>query len=229
MAHVAPAKRGELADSNIVLLLSLKLILLAFFILLNAISDYEEARTKSVISSVNRAFSGQLEPINAPALLDGSPGLLPEAETLINDVGSLFESIIPAIRSTRTDRARIVHIDLPSGALFKIGADRLRPDRTEMIRRFAKTLLRYNAREIVYKLEFLHGVPADGAAGALREQEVRRASGVVSLLAGAGLPADLLSIGVLPGRSGRVSFVLTLRDDSTAARGLASPEEEAQP
>lgn len=229
MSHVAPAKRGELGDSNMVLLLSLKLILLAFFILLNALSNFEEARAKQVMSSVNQAFSGQLEPIHAPALLDGSPGLLPEVESLANDVGSLFESIIPAIRSTRTDRARIVYIDLPSSALFKIGDDNLRPDRTEMIRRFAKTLLRRNAHELVYKLEFLHGVPAGGAAGALRVQEVRRVSGVVSLLADAGLPPDLLSIGVQPGRTGRVSFVLSLRDDSPAVGGPALSEKGAQP
>lgn len=229
MAHVAPAKRGELGDSNIVLLLSLKLILLAFFILLNAISDFEEARAKQAINSVNQAFSGQLEPIHAPALLNGSPGLLSEAESLANDVGSLFESIIPAIRSTRTDRARIVHIDLPSSALFKIGDDNLRPERTEMVRRFAKTLLRHNVHELVYKLEFLHGVPAGGAAGALRVQEVRRASGVASLLVDEGLPPDLLSIGVLPGRSGRVAFVLSLRDDSPAVGGPTSSEEGAQP
>jgi hypothetical protein len=228
MAHVGPAGRVELGDGNIVLLLSLKLILLAFFILLNALSDFEEARSKQVINSVNEAFSGQHNPINAPALLDGSPGLLPEAETLINDVGSLFESIVPVIESTRTDRARVVEIDLPSSALFKIGSDTLRPDRTGLIRRLAQSLLQRNANEIVYNLEFVHGVPEGGATGALRQQEVRRASGVVTLLAGAGLPLDRLSIGVLPGRAGRVAFVLSIRDDSMPSEGSAASEGGAQ-
>ena len=217
MAHATQAERVGRGDGNTILLLSLMLILLAFFILLNALSDFEEARTKQVIDSVNNAFRGQLEPVKVPALLNGSPGLLPEAEALVNEVGSLFESIIPAVRSTRTDHARVVHIDLPSGALFRVGDDNLRADRKLLIRRLARALLQRRAGGLAYKLAFMHGVPAGGAAGALREQEVRRASGLATLLVEEGMAPELLSIGVLPGRAGRVEFVLGFRDESPTA------------
>jgi len=219
-------KREGSGDSAIVLLLSLKLILLAFFILLNALSDFEEARTHQVIDSVSKAFHGQLEPVNAPALLNGSPGLLPEAEALINDVGSLFESLVPAQRSVRTARTRAVHIELPSVALFRIGKDNLRPERKALIRRLAKALLQRSARDLVYKLEFLHGIPGDGATGASRTQEIRRASGLAALLMEEGLAPELLSIGVLPGRSGRVEFVLSVRDETSGPDGTPSGEQE---
>jgi len=221
------AERGRAGDSNVVLMLSLYLILLAFFILLNAISDFEEARTRQVIDSVNEAFYGQLEPTNAPALLNGSPGLLPEAEALTNEVGSLFESLVPAVRSTRTARTRAVHIEMPSVALFRIGKDTLRPDRQALIRRMVKALLRRSERDLVYKLEFLHGVPAGGAAGAARAQEVRRASGLVARLIDEGLAPETLSIGVLPGRPGRVEFVLSVRDDPAESSAPLSTGQEA--
>jgi len=220
MAGVAQVERERSGDSSIVLMLSLNLILLAFFILLNAISDFEEARSRQVIDSVNEAFYGQLEPTNAPALLNGSPGLLPEAEALTNEVGSLFDSLVPAIRSTRTARTRAVHIEIPSVALFGIGKDSLRPGREVLIRRLAKALLQRSARDLVYKLEFLHGVPTGGAAGAGRTQEVRRASSVAALLIKEGLAPDILSIGVLPGKPGRVEFVLSVRGDDA---GSATP------
>lgn len=224
---MAQAERKDRVDSNIVLMLSLKLILVAFFIMLNAISEFEEARTRQVIDSVNKAFHGQIEPTNTPALLNGSPGLLPETKALINDVGSLFESLVPALRSTRTARTHTVHIELPSVALFRIGKDNLRADRKALVRRLAKALLRRRARDIVYKLEFLHGTPGDGAAGARRAQEIRRVSAVASLLTDEGLTPELLSIGVLPGRSGRVEFVLSVRDDSLGPDAPSSAGQEA--
>ncbi|MHA1600660.1 MAG: hypothetical protein ACTSW2_07520 [Alphaproteobacteria bacterium] len=227
MGGTAQKEREEPVDHSIVLLLSLNLILVAFFIMLNAISDFEEARTRQVIDSVNKAFHGQIEPTDVPALLNGSPGLLPETQALINDVGSLFESLVPAMRSTRTARTEIVHIELPSVALFRIGKDNLRPDRKALVRRLAKALLRRRSRDIVYKLEFLHGVPGDGAAGARRVQEIRRASSLASLLIDEGMAPELLSIGVLPGRSGRVEFVLSVRDDALDPDAPFSAGQEA--
>ncbi len=227
MTGVAQVEREGAGDSSIVLMLSLNLILLAFFILLNAISEFEEARTQQVIDSVNEAFHGQLEPIKAPALLNGSPGLLPEAEALTNDVGSLFESLVPAIRSTRTARTRAVHIEMPSVALFKIGQDTLRPDRKALIRRLAKALLRRSARDLVYTLEFLHGIPAGAAAGAGRAQEIHRASSLAALLIREGLAPEILSIGVLPGRPGRVEFVLSVRTDTAGSKVPTPAGQEA--
>jgi hypothetical protein len=227
MTGVAQAERESSSDSNIVLLLSLKLILLAFFILLNAISEFEEARTHQALESVTKTFRGQIEAIDAPALLDGSPGFLPAAEALINDVGSLFESLLPAMHSTRTARTRVVHIDLPSGAFFDIGKYSLRPDRHDLIRRLAKALLRRSTRDLVYHLEFLHGVPGDGATGARRNQEIRRASGIAALLVDEGMAPELLSIGVLPGKPGRVEFVLSVRDDTADPDAATSAGEGA--
>ena len=43
------------------LLLSLKLILLAFFILLNSLADFEAGRARAVLASVNQAFNGKIE------------------------------------------------------------------------------------------------------------------------------------------------------------------------
>ena len=213
MTSAAPAQREGSGDSGIVLLLSLNLILLAFFILLNALSRFDENRTRVVIDSVNQAFHGELATLNVPGLLNGSPGLLPESEALANEVGSLFESIVPAVRSTHTDRARVVHIDLPVDVLFKAGEGTLRPERHQLIRRLAKALLRRNARDLVYELAFLHGVPG-AATGAAAEYpvEVTRAAGMAGFLTREGLSPALLSIGLQPGRPAMVEFVLTVRD-----------------
>ena len=58
----SPSDPGIRRDDNkyIVLLLSLKLILLAFFILMNALSEFETRRTETVLDSVSRAFRGSI-------------------------------------------------------------------------------------------------------------------------------------------------------------------------
>jgi hypothetical protein len=213
MTTTAQAGRDGSGDSSIVLLLSLNLILLAFFILLNALSRFDEDRTRVVIDSVKRAFYGQLEPLAVPGLLGGSPGLLPEAEALTNEVGSMFESLVPVVRSKNIDRARVVTVELPADALFKAGEGTLRTDRRQLIRRLAKALLQRSAQDLVYELGFLQGVPGP-ATGAAAEYplQVSRAADMAQFLTQEGLSSGLLSIGLRPGRPAKVEFVLTVRD-----------------
>jgi hypothetical protein len=225
MAGAAQAEREGSGDSSIILLLSLNLILLAFFILLNALSRFDETRTRVVIDSVNQAFHGQVEPLAVPGLLSGSPGLLPDVEALANEAGSLFEAIVPAVRSTHTDRAGVVRIDLPADALFTAGEGTLRPERRQLIRRLAKALLRRSANDLIYELAFLHGVP-DAASGTAAEHslEVTRAAGMAGFLAEEGLSPARLSIGLQPGRPTMVEFVLTVRDSvGTPVPSAGSP------
>ena len=66
MASGAARRPGaRQGDPNVVALLSLKLILLGFFILLNALSEYEESRTRMVLESVNEAFNGRVDALVA--------------------------------------------------------------------------------------------------------------------------------------------------------------------
>ena len=129
--------RAQLGGSNIVLLLSLNLILLAFFILLNALSKFEEDRTRAVLESVNRTFSGKIEPSSSTEAIEGSLGALAEAEDMVRAVGSLFKAIIPSSRSSQTRQALSVRIELPDTALFRPGKSRLRRERAVLIRRLA--------------------------------------------------------------------------------------------
>lgn len=223
MTTTAQAGRDGSGDSSIVLLLSLNLILLAFFILLNALSRFDENRTRAVLDSVNQAFYGQLEPLAVPGLLSGSPGLLPESEALSNDVGSLFESLVPVVRSKHIDRARVVTVELPADSLFKAGEGTLRSDRRQLIRRLAKALLQRSARDLIYELGFLQGVPGP-ATGAAAEYplQVSRAADMAEFLTQEGLAPGLLSIGLQPGRPAKVEFVLTVQDPVDAPDAASS-------
>ena len=209
--------RGD-GNKYIVLLLSLKLILLAFFILLNALSEFESSKSSAALDSVNRAFRGAVQtPKNATSAA-ASLGVLKLPEDLTNEIGSLFESFVPSAKADRTSRATVMTIDMPARALFHPGKDNIRPERQVLIRRVARAMMRDPGGIAKYELAFEHGTPdpkaqeGDGAQGA---RAVRRADAIARYLIRQSIPEPTLSIGLRPGDPDRVRFILRLRDDPT--------------
>jgi len=58
MAGGTPRSGMGQGNGNIIALLSLNILLLAFFILLNSLSSFEEERRDAVMDSVRQAFQG---------------------------------------------------------------------------------------------------------------------------------------------------------------------------
>ena len=73
MMGAASTGHDTRSNSNTTLLLSLNLILLAFFILLNSLADFETDRARAVLASVKQAFNGKSE---APGQLPAFSGSL---------------------------------------------------------------------------------------------------------------------------------------------------------
>jgi hypothetical protein len=223
MTAVVPSGREHRGNSNIVLLLSLKLILLAFFILLNSLSEFEASKTQAVLESINRAFNGKIESADRTPAYSASLGALPEAEAKIREIGSLFEAIIPSSRAKSIRRAKAVRVELTAVSLFQPLGVRLRPGREILIQRLAQLLARDHPDGLTYELEVLFGVgaPPGSAEGAVtpnpQSLEVRRAAMLAQRLIGAGLPASMLSIGLLPRHPGTVRFVVRARQDPAAS------------
>lgn len=222
MSQAAQRNRDR-PGGNIVLLLSLNLILLAFFILLNALSEFEATRTQAALDSVQRAFHGKIQPKTPTEALSANVGALPEAKDLLREVGSLFEAVIPSTRNTRTQRADFVRIELPAKALFRRGRDKLRKGREKLVTGLTEAITRHRRGPRSYLLEISHGVLAPAAAGQLnsaarlgpKSLEVRRTVELVHLFMEAGLPPDMLAISIVPGQPDTMRFVISVREDAT--------------
>ena len=219
MTAAVPTGRDREGSGNIVLLLSLMLILLAFFILLNSLSEFETGRSRAVIESVNRAFNGKIESGDRTPAPSPSLGALPEVEAKLREVAGLFEAIVPSTRVKRIRRAKAVRVELPAAALFRPAGVRLRPGSEVLIQRLARLLARDPPGGPSYGLEVLLGVGAAPAGGARpvtpdpNSLEVRRAALLAQRLVDEGLPPAVLSIGLLPRQPGILRFVVRLRRD----------------
>lgn len=208
--------RARLGDPNIVALLSLKLLLLAFFILLNALAQLEEDRTRAVLESVNEAFNGRIRASESYVDHPAAVGPLPDSEVLIGEIGRLFDSMVPAVETVVSADRPTLRLEMPAAGMFEPDKAEYRSGRRLLLRRFAAALLHDRKAGLTYQVEVLHGVPAGtmgrvADAGA-RSLELRRVGMLVGDLIDRGLAPTRLSLGVLPGRPDVVRFVVRLFD-----------------
>lgn len=227
MAESAQLRETQRGPSYMVLLLGLNLILLAFFILLNALSNFESRKTHAVLDSVSHAFRGSIKTPEGASSVSVSLGVLPLPEALTKEVGSLFESFVPEARAKLTDRATVMTVEMPATSLFRPAAHEIRPERKVLIRRLARALMGDLNGAVKYELAFEHGIsgarpPATGGqdAGAAAEvaaRSVRRADAVARYLIRQSIPRHVLSVGLRPGAPGTVRFVLRVRPDAAPA------------
>lgn len=205
---MGPAARTTPAGGQapVILLLSLNLILLAFFILLNALSDYQIDRTRAALQSVDRTFS---EGLSVPQAVSETPaglGAMPHARDLLLDIGSAFEAAIPAARSTVNDRTAVLSIEFPAAAFFAEGKARLRPASEALLLRLAGGLIGDGSPTFAHRVAFYYPSKHGSAS---RAAEIARASLVARRLQ-ARLTPETVSIGLQPRLDAMVRFVIRL-------------------
>src|SRR3546814_11544455 len=118
MAGAAPQPKNRQSNSHIVALLSLKILLLAFFILLNALATFQEERSSAVVDSVRDAFQGLLPVGRRGAADPGGVGLFDGGEDIVDNLMRLFGNDLPLVELPAYSGARVLQIDVPVTDLF---------------------------------------------------------------------------------------------------------------
>ena len=206
-AAPSPPARAH-RDHNVVAMLSLYLLLLAFFILLNALSKLETDRARVVIESVNEAFDGQVE---APLSIEphsAALGSLTASEDVLQSLQTLFSSMIPVVEAEAVVEAPLLRLDLSADALFRAGSTQLQPGRDLLMERIAQALSDAEQRGLYPQVELFHGMKqSSDATPETRSLAVRRLGALVRGFVERGRPAADLSIGVLADAGPRVRLL----------------------
>lgn len=206
---------GQAGDANVVALLSLKLLLLAFFIMLTAIARFEQEKVDLVVTSVNDAFDGRIRSDVPNVRLHSGLGSIPASTQLTERIRNLFSSTLPAARVERDDLFGELRIKIPTEALFFAEEARLRAGPTVLLSRLARLLGPERPAATDYDLEMLVGVDRDALSRLSSTPDAlasRRAGTLARDFARRGMPADKLSVGLVPGAQGKVRLVLRVRD-----------------
>jgi hypothetical protein len=204
-------RRADLGrwDSNLVLLLSLQLLLLAFFILLVSLSKFETTRTHSAIDSVQRAFSSLVRQDEGERIAG-----LSDAEVLRQlqaRIGRLAASLVPYTQLDDPGGGDRLTLRLPARALLRDGETAVTPAGRAFLRGLAGAL-RDVAPRLGFELTVLVDRTAVGAVGS--------SGALMRMLIDAGMPADRVAAGLGEAGAGGVEFTVAV-----AARPDAAPAE----
>ena len=183
------------------MILSLFLLLLAFFILLNAISTTTEVKSRAVIDSLISTFQSRVEATQTAQIFVSSLGTPPQPEELIGEMERLWVSELPVAEVNVLTKGRMMQMRLPANKVFPGGKALVRKDRRFLLENMA-SVIATQAPGYVNEIELLIGV--DWRAGEALDVgpanlEVSRAIALVRTIVEAGAPAESISMGVREG------------------------------
>ena len=133
--HEQPAER----DTSTMVFLSLFLLVLAFFILLTALSEVNEESSLDIIQQVQESFSGE-KTTNLPTTrqrLEADADAA--AHQLAENLQALFDRDLPGIKTALNDD-RILQVRFPEFELFSRGRPTVRRTRLPLVRQVASLM-----------------------------------------------------------------------------------------
>ena len=199
------------------LVLSLFLLLLAFFILLNAISTRTEVKSRAVMDSLLTTFrtTGQSAP--TAEILFSRLGATREPEELVDAMRHLWVNEVPVAEIEVFTDGRTMQLRLPANMIFPGGRALLRKDRRRLLTDVAEVLAVEapgfsNELELLVSTNWRVGEELDLEANNL---EIARAVKFAEELIASGAPRDTVSIGIREGDGKELEFRFFVRSKAS--------------
>ncbi|MEQ8397682.1 hypothetical protein [Thalassobaculum sp.] len=217
MSLSRPTMREPGKGASQPLFLSLFLLLLAFFILLNALSTIEPGRSNRVLESVQRAFPSAYRAELGEGVLAGDPGQV-IGENARARIGAIFSQVLPVAQVTVEPHGNPIYVQAPTMRVYAPQAGGLTPAGRMLAERLAPLLASPPAGSVL-ELEVLFSASADDR-GTSRDARSRSVSDMVESMVGAGIEPSLMAAGLEPGQSDTVRFVFRTRPAAEAGLSI---------
>ncbi len=206
--------------ANQFLALSLFIMLLSFFIVINAVSNFEEVKTRPVLTSISLAFSTKNSGEDtAPTIEESAEKGFHEGDSL-DQLEALFKAQLTGHTIKKNSLGTVMHVRLPLrsfergvGAATQATTDPKRAKRSAggFFLTTLVSLLQSDKAGIRYRMEMLLNVPKNPALAHNKNPQevaeaVKKISGFSQALETAGLPKKLLSAGLSEGKDGYIDL-----------------------
>lgn len=211
----APAEPTE-SRRTATFFLSIYLLLLSFFILLNSVSTFQAVRAKAVMESLAITFS-TLMPSREAAFASNN-GNVAAAREFLQSVGGVFETAIPAVKVRTIQPGRLMQIALRLDELFLPDKAEVRPGQGALLNRLVAALSAAPAG-LRYEMTFLVGNAPDQTGGLPigEDLSVARAGALAREMVRRGAPPDAVVIGLMPGDPASARAVFRVIGDEDGA------------
>ena len=202
-------------------LLALYLLLLAFFILLNALTHPDESRSRDVIRSVQQAFDHEVLALRLRGSQKAESGAALAAASAVEELlGALAGDQAEVVRNSAAG-STVLRLELSTEPLFASERASLLGPAERLLDGIAGAIARQAERPILIETEILHGTddlqdsePSADSPGWLA---ARRAGALVRALIERGLAAERLTAGVRPDAPGRLLVLFRFYDSAPTA------------
>lgn len=219
--------RGRQLDPTLIQVLSLYLLLLAFFVILYNISKVEQFKTVAVAESLNATFADQGRTSKNPTRLTSALGRIITDHAFQKRIGRLIANEIPLAQVTEIKPGSVFEARVPVEALFE--HDDVAPSRLAWTRRLAGVLAG-SPPGMRYEVDLMIGTAADdgdgdgddGDGATRRKLALARAGHLAARLVAAGVPAGQVGAGLERGDPNWVRLVFYVRGATRA--GAAEPD-----
>ncbi|WP_281683774.1 hypothetical protein [Thalassobaculum salexigens] len=199
------------------LFLSLFLLLLAFFIMLNALSTVEQGRSDRVMESVKRAFPSAVRKNIADDPLDADPGQV-IGESVRSALGTVFREILPAVVVEVEASGNPIFVTIPARQVYAPAAGGITPVMEKLAARLAPILNNPPAGSVL-DLQILYGVD-DAVSQPRREELIFRASETVRTFVDREVDPSVLSAGLEPFDPASVRLIFRTRPAGASGPAL---------
>lgn len=204
-------------NASVAMFLALYLLLLAFFIVLNALSTLEESRIKKVLNSLQVTFAEFLDPTDL-SVFTSSVGDVIGPKEFTDHLTGLFEAAIPAGRVEMVEPGELLQMQTAADSLFLVGSAEMRSAHRALIGRLVAAMSRA-PDGYRYAMDFIVNVPpaeGGGLPADLDGLQAQRAMAMVDIMVDHGLPQHLLTIAVAPGDTPIVTLRFSVTRTDTA-------------
>ncbi|MDA0651893.1 MAG: hypothetical protein O3C49_01285 [Proteobacteria bacterium] len=201
--------REEPRNPLLILVLSLYLLLLAFFVVLNTISNVDISRTRAVSGSLNETFAANGRPADKSIKLVSSQGNLLADAAFLSRVGNLIRTELAFAHVEDVLPGRLMVVTMSADSLFIPGREAIDPLHRPIIDRVAKALINPSPG-VRYDVDILvgHSNTDDLVLG--------RSAFLANSFAAAGAPPRSIAAGIEQHSPGQLKFLFHVRPRNEA-------------
>lgn len=215
-------------DPTLIQVLSLYLLLLAFFVLLFNASQYDRGKAAAVKQSLSSTFRVHGNPADKEIVRSSDQGETPGAELVLDSFADLIRTELKVAKIENLQRGKLLRVTLNPEDLFERSSPGIRSDKDRFVDRLAG-LLGKSPPGMRHKVQiYMVGgwIPPDQMTKSV-PLPVSRASGLAEMLLARGALAGTVSGGTRHGAKKQVSLIYRVdpetRPEDVNARKPVTP------
>ncbi len=210
-----PASDKGRDGPSISLFLSLFLLILAFFILLVAISTFEDVKSQAVMDSLTSTFTTVLPTQSDPTEFTAKDGDIIAGQQFQDQVTDIFSAAMSVAKVEVVQPGKKMRVSFPINSMFVNASSDLRPVSIPLLDRIVAALsspptgLKYDM-EFVVGTNYLKGreLPVQ------QNLELSRAGSFAREMARRGVPPNSIAVGIEPADPKRANVWFYVREES---------------